>query len=449
VLSLLYLVLPAAGQDKNKKQRPHQSTRLGERKVLSPSQHRRLGQRRVPNRRRPIGIARRRAVVHRQAPPVTQEPDWVIPPSPSAPPTKPTAQAKSTSPSAASVTPPRESTPAEEPLPSPPKSATPSIYWGASIGDHLTGEQAPWDMGAVSKFEEVAGKKLSLVNLFSPFANCSPSPCSFYQFPTGAMENIRQHGAIPIFSWSSQSIPSTLNEPDFQLSDVIAGSYDAYIREFAEAAADWGHPFFLRFNWEMNGGWFPWSEGVNGNQAGEFVAAWRHVHDIFSSAGAANATWVWCPNVDPDNIFQGLAPLYPGDEYVDWTGLDGYNWGTNPTKPDRWRSFDQLYGSTYRQIVEAVAPSKPLMIAEIGSTEYGGSKANWIAEALAQIPVAYPEIHGLLWFDTFIEGMDWPIESSASATAAFAAGIASPAYAGSEYAGLPSGPIQPPTTSPG
>jgi beta-mannanase len=258
------------------------------------------------------------------------------------------------------------------------------------------------------------------------------------------MENIREHGAIPVFSWSSQSIPSSLNEPDFQLGDVIARTYDSYIREFAEAAHDWGHPFFLRFNWEMNGGWFPWAEGVNGNQSGEFVAAWRHVHDIFTSVGATNVSWVWCPNVDPDGIFQNLASLYPGDEYVDWTGLDGYNWGTNPAKPDRWRSFDQLYGSTYQRIAGAVAPSKPLLIGEIGSTEYGGSKANWISEALAEIPTAYPKIRGLLWFDTFDDGMDWPIESSASATSAFAAGIENPAYATGDYAGLSGAPIQPP-----
>ena len=317
------------------------------------------------------------------------------------------------------------------------------LYWGATIGDQLTGEQAPWDMDAVSKFEETAGKKLSLVNFFSPFANCS-SKCSFYKFPTEPMENIREHGAIPVFSWSSQSIPSSLGEPDFQLGDVIDGTYDSYIREFAEDARDWGHPFFLRFDWEMNGNWFSWSEGVNGNQSGEFVAAWRHVHDIFSSVGATNATWVWCPNVDFQNDFQDLSTLYPGDAYVDWTGLDGYNWGTNPAKPDRWRSFDELYSSTYQRIVNTIAPSKPLLIGEIGSTEFGGSKASWISEALAAIPARYPKIRGLLWFDTFDDGMDWPIETSASATAAFASGIENPAYATSAYAGLSGGPVQPP-----
>ena len=60
------------------------------------------------------------------------------------------------------------------------------------------------------------------------------------------------------------------------------------------------------------------------------------------------------------------------------------------------------------------------MISEIGSTEYGGSKAAWIKDMLAKIPTDYPKIRGLLWFEKFDDGMDWPIETSASATSAFA-----------------------------
>jgi beta-mannanase len=302
-------------------------------------------------------------------------------------------------------------------------------------------------MNAVSSFEGLAQKKLSLVQFASPFADCSRSPCSFYGFPTTPMENIRKHGSIPFFSWSSQSTPSSLNEPNFQLADVIAGTYDSYIRSWATAAKNWGHPFFLRFNWEMNGNWFPWSEGVNGNKSGEYVTAWRHVYDIFTAVGATNATWVWCPNIDPGNEFRALSSLYPGDAYVDWTGLDGYNWGTAPYRPAGWRSFDQLYSSTYHRIVDAIAPSKPMAIGEVGSTEYGGSKAAWVKDMLAKIPASYPKIHSLLWFNRHAEGedMDWSIETSSSATSAFAAGIQSPAYAGNQYGSLPFAALGPPS----
>jgi beta-mannanase len=243
------------------------------------------------------------------------------------------------------------------------------------------------------------------------------------------------HGSIPVLSWSSQSIPSSNNEPDFQLSDVISGRYDSYIREFALKAKAWGHPFFLRFDWEMNGHWFPWHEGVNGNQPGEFVTAWRHVHDIFAAVGATNATWVWCPNVE----YSGATPLasdYPGDAYVDWVGLDGYNWGTNPNNPDSWKTFGQVYRASYQNIVSNLAPSKPMMIGEVASSEYGGSKASWIKDMLARIPGEYPKIRALLYFDKYDSSMDWPIESSSTAINAFAEGIQNPAYVGNTFSNL-------------
>jgi mannan endo-1,4-beta-mannosidase len=301
-------------------------------------------------------------------------------------------------------------------------------------------------MSAVASFEQMAGKGLSVVNFSAPFANCSSPECSFYGFPRGEFDSIRTHGAIPFFSWGSQSIPAPadLSQPDFQLSDVISGTYDSYIREFATAAKEWGHPFFLRFNWEMNGGWFAWAEGVNGNQPGEYVAAWRHVHDIFTSVGATNATWVWCPNVDPDHVLQGLNSLYPGDEYVDWTGLDGYNWGTNPNGPKGWMSFEKLFESTYRNITESIAPSKPLAIGEIGSSEHGGSKSAWIEEALDSVPADYPKVRALLWFEKFDDGMDWPVETSTGAKNAFSTGIQNPAFRGNSYASLDASPIPAP-----
>jgi hypothetical protein len=338
-----------------------------------------------------------------------------------------------------------ESEPAPQPEPAPAPAPAPEpapIYWGATIGSQLTGNQAPWDMSAVTDFEQLTHKSTSLVQFFQPFAQCGSS-CSFYSFPTTPLENIRQHGSIPVLSWSSQSIPSSVNEPNFQLSDVIEGHYDSYIREFATAAKAWGHPFFLRFDWEMNGSWFPWGQGANGNGSGEFVTAWRHVHDIFTSVGATNVTWAWCPNVDYSNSLQSIGSLYPGNAYVDWTGLDGYNWGTNPVKPGGWKTFGQIYSSTYRYLTETVAPSKPLMIGEVASSEYGGSKATWIKEMLTRVPTEYPKIRALLWFDKFDDGMDWPIETSTSATSAFAEGIQQAAYTGNTYAGLAATAIQP------
>jgi len=302
------------------------------------------------------------------------------------------------------------------------------ILWGALVSDQLTGHQAPWDMGGPRKLEEMLGKRMSLIHFMAPFAHCSSSGCGYYRFPGEEMETIRNHGSIPFFSWSSQAIPSTEVQPDYQLADVISGRYDAYIRDWAKDAKRWGHPFFLRFNWEMNGDWFPWAEGANGNRRGEYVRAWRHVHDIFSDVGAANPIWTWCPNVDFESKLQDLESVYPGNDYVEWTCLDGYNAGTNPAKDERWRSFDQLYRRTYDEIVTQVAPAKPMVLGEIASSEQGGSKAQWITDMLRALPNDYPKIRGLVWFDKFENGMDWPIETSAGAVDAFRAGISRPVF---------------------
>ncbi|MEK6276826.1 MAG: glycosyl hydrolase [Actinomycetota bacterium] len=318
-----------------------------------------------------------------------------------------------------------------------------SVYWGAHIGSHLTGTEAPWDMNAAAQFEEMAGRQLSILHFYSPFSNCSSLPCSYYDFPSSLMETVRQHGSIPMLSWASNSLPGGLNQPDLQLSDVIAGNYDSYIRSFAERAKSWGHPFFLRFNFEMNGDWFAWSESVNGNGPGQSVAAWRHVHDIFTSVGATNATWVWCPNADPNNTLQDLGSLYPGDGYVDWTCMDGYNWGMNPSRPGGWETFAQVFNASYHRIADTIAPSKPMMIAETGSTEYGGSKADWTRDALTMAP-SYPKIRALVWYENYADGMDWPIETSQGSTGAFASGIQNSAYTTNSFGDLGDGPIPPP-----
>jgi mannan endo-1,4-beta-mannosidase len=304
------------------------------------------------------------------------------------------------------------------------------ILWGALISDQINGRQVPWHMGGATALEAMLGKRMSLIHFMAPFSHCSDSGCSHYSFPAREMQTIRNHGAIPFFSWSSQAIPSTEEQPDYQLSDVISGRYDSFIHDWARDAKRWGRPFFLRFNWEMNGDWFPWAEGANGNRRGEYVRSWRHVHQIFEEVGATNARWVWCPNVDFEDSLQDLSSLYPGDAYVDWTCLDGYNSGTNLAKRDRWRTFDQLYERTYREIVETVAPAKPMVIGEIASSEQGGSKAQWIAETLHALPTRYPKIRGLVWFDKFENGMDWPIETSQGAIDAFGAGIRNRFYAG-------------------
>jgi mannan endo-1,4-beta-mannosidase len=319
-------------------------------------------------------------------------------------------------------------------------------YWGAWIGDQITGTGAPWDMNAVAYFEQMLGKGMSLIEFSSPWRDCTRIPCQPYEFPDEAMDNVRGHGSIPLFSWGSEAAPSTGPEqPDFQLAKIASGAFDPYIAQFATEAREWGHPFFLRFDWEMNGNWFPWSQLANGNEAGQFVAAWRHVHDIFSAVGATNATWVWCPYADTAKRLKKnpLKPLYPGDAYVDWTCLDAYNWGLNAVNPRPWRSFRELFDPAYTQLVKKVAPRKPMLLGEFATSPNGGHKATWIRKMFTELPRRYPRIRALVYFNTVDRGVDWPLETSLPAARAFAAGIRKNTFASNRFGTLPGGPILP------
>src|SRR3954452_11737180 len=98
-----------------------------------------------------------------------------------------------------------------------------SLYWGAQIGDQMTGEAAPWDMNPVYRFQHLTGKGLSLIEFASPFAESGSSGCTFIKFPTTPLDHIRGYGAIPVFSWNSTSSPPSLDQPEFNLATLLSG----------------------------------------------------------------------------------------------------------------------------------------------------------------------------------------------------------------------------------
>jgi hypothetical protein len=331
-----------------------------------------------------------------------------------------------------------------------------SIYWGATTNSASYGQGlAPWEMTSVRTFSSNAGKPVSLVQWGMDWYNSSSWPAGhavpgypdgYYPFVPHIMDNVRQYGAIPMLSWfpDDGDQRGTRVQSMFSLSSIIEGRHDGYIRKWAADARDWAYPFFLRFAHEMNGDWYPWSEQANGNAAGQFVLAWRHVHDIFSQVGAANVTWVWCPNVEDRGLYQISQDLYPGDDYVDWTCLDGYNWGNSDGGNGRLQSFDEIYRTSYDKITAVIAPTKPMVIAEVASHDAPGDKAAWITDMLTrQLPDAYPRAKGFLWYnvDDFSDGSGrsarFMIEDSAHTQTSFADAIASSDYATNAFGALP------------
>jgi beta-mannanase len=246
---------------------------------------------------------------------------------------------------------------------------------------------------------------------------------SYYDFnqaaPIADLNSVAARGATSLLTWEPWTWGGGLNQTAYQSATIASGTYDAYIRSWGTALAAWGKPVMLRYGHEMNGNWYPWADGVNGNADGSYVAAYRHVHDLLTAAGATNVTWVWCPNVP----YYGSTPIsteYPGDAYVDDVALDGYNWGLDRVGGS-WKSPSTVFGEGLADL-RGLAPTKPIIIAETASSENGGSKAQWNTDLVSYL-VAQPDVTGFVWFDLNKE-VDWRIDSSASSASALNAALA-------------------------
>jgi autotransporter-associated beta strand protein len=317
--------------------------------------------------------------------------------------------------------------------------AQPSVYSGVyAFGEGGLTSSSDWQ--AITNFVSSAQKDISIINNFDEWTSNS-STQGTKAFPTTEMNKIRSHGSIPMFTWMPQN-GSAITAQSITLTNITNGDYDAYIANWATSAKNWGHPFFLRFAHEMNGTWYPWSPGVNGNTSAQFVQMWRHVHDIFTGIGATNVTWVWCVNVIP-GLPTPINQLYPGDNYVDWISLDGYNRLANP-----WQDFSAVAATTITQLTN-IAPGKPIMVGETGCNQTNNpteTKAQWFLNALTNyLPLVQPRIKALVYFNSTnsSDGNDWRITVPASAVTGYQQGIALSYYDTNQYGAISSSPIQP------
>jgi hypothetical protein len=324
------------------------------------------------------------------------------------------------------------STPSGARPPDPPKPeglpTTPTIEELLAPTDNFYGvstPQAPFDWKDFQIFASAARKLPSMVEFFQGWDR---------EFPRDQVIETWRRGALPLLSWEPRPTvqpvgPDSDNtsEPGYTLASIIDGSHDEYIDRFATEVRDLGLPVAIRFAHEMNGNWFPWSEERNGNKKGEYVQAWRHVHDRFTALEATNAIWIWSPNVISARPSVRLAPLYPGDGYVDWMGMVGYY--RRVFVDDRGNPKPATFANTYQSTLDELrsVAVKPIVITELGATEVGGNKSAWI-RSLFQGLADNPDVVGFVWFDHSVNGTDWRIESSDAASTEFAGGVADPRY---------------------
>jgi mannan endo-1,4-beta-mannosidase len=250
-------------------------------------------------------------------------------------------------------------------------------------------------LAPVTAFAASAGKRPDLIGQYVAWGT---------SFDPQAVTAAWSYGALYYIAW----------EPyDTSVQAIADGQSDGYITKFASAVRALNLPVVISFGHEMNGDWYPW--GTAQTAAATFVAAWRHIHDLFIQAGASNVIWMWNPNIINPVPQVQLQQYWPGPSYVDWVGITGYFPTSGP------ETFASLYGPTITEVRQFT--TKPIIIAET-SVETGPSDVQAVHSLVFGVRHR-PNVLGFIWFDYNKDGVDWQVESRPAISTAMSSAIAS------------------------
>lgn len=274
-------------------------------------------------------------------------------------------------------------------------------WFGVSI------PKAPWSEDDLNRVSVAAGARPNMLQYFVRWDQ---------DFKPDMIDATYRQGQLPVISWEPWDGKANggNNQPKYALSKIINGDFDKYLTRFATAVRDKRVPIAIRWAHEMNGRWYPWNEQQSGNKQGEYAQAWRHVHDVFTKAGAQNVIWIWSPNILRPVPNVSLSQLYPGDQYVDWIGTVGY--GVN----------EATAGQTFDATLKALRlfTKKPLVITETGA-QPGSTQLPWIKNFFDWM-AKHPDVIGFIWFEYSKEQggtADWRFSHRADTTQAFRTGL--------------------------
>ena len=246
------------------------------------------------------------------------------------------------------------------------------------------------DIGAhVRAFRQATGAPVSMVEFYNPF----PQPFQQWEAAQAVAT-----GAVPLIQ---------LNPRHVSLTAIARGAYDPQIRQYAEAVKAFRCRIVLSFGHEMNGWWYSW--GLPDTRPGTFIAAWRHIHDVFAAQHVSNVSWSWDPShLDQKFKTKAASPAsewYPGDRYVNWVGLDGYL--------RSGQTFREIFARQLRNIRSV--SNRPVYLAETGVAG-GLDQGRQIAQLFASLR-GY-RLLGLVWFD-LDRKQPWRLEGRPAGIAAY------------------------------
>ena len=253
---------------------------------------------------------------------------------------------------------------------------------------------APPGYGAIASFTQAAGRQPNLLGYYTGWLQ--PFDVSFARM-------LRAHGIIPYV----QIDPTAASIPA-----IAAGTYDDYLRSYADSVSDFGHAVVIGFGHEMNAPWYSW--GYGHVPPSTFVAAWQHIVRLFRAEGAENVTWLWTLQADQTGTGP-VASWWPGAQYVNWVGIDGYYERSSD-------NFASVFGQTIDQV--RAFTGKPILLSETGVGPDAGQFVK--IQDLFHGMATYKTL-GLVWFDKdqqgSVEHQDWRIEDNPQAQISFQLGV--------------------------
>jgi beta-mannanase len=285
-----------------------------------------------------------------------------------------------------------------------------------------------WAMDQVRQMEHWQAKKNAVLNMFT---NWCDRPDAVDNLFKQQLPNIWNNGNVPLITWEPYLCSPGETPEDVEVR-AARGEYDAYFQTWsARLKAFLSGPdgryntrddrrAYLRMGHEMNGDWYPWGAAVGGNSPSDFVTLWKRVKGIFDGKGldATHLQWIWCVNHTDVGPFP-LEQYYPGDTYVDWVAIDGFNWGTSQTWSN-WQSAAEAYDPAVARL--RALTTKPMAFTEFASSSSTTSglgvavKAQWITDVFNYVRTK--DIRMVAWFNEDKE-TDWAVFGGRASDSSF------------------------------
>lgn len=264
----------------------------------------------------------------------------------------------------------------------------------------LWGTYTGWTPKQFKEFEAKVDNNVDLVGLFVHWGNEK-------DFPEEIGTWAKPLNKTLVIYWEAMDYNKKgAEDTRFSYDAINKGNWDGYIKEFAQAVKKYGGPVIIIPFEEMNGDWYPWSGTKTGNSPVTHIQAFRHIKNLFTGVNNAKFAWVVNNESVPDTADNSIHAFYPGDSYVDYVGVNGFNFG------DPWESFDQIFGKPVNELKKY---NKPIYIFSMACAD-GTEKADWIKNALNKMK-GYG-ISGWIWFNENKE-RDWRVWSDNNSLEAF------------------------------